>query len=671
MALPLQVIWMRLLPPRSAVPPDRPSTARKPLSLNQLGYGLVATWTVLGAIATTINLGTVQWMEHQAQTLFFRLRGTTPPPENIVILEMDQGSLDRGQDYQADPAAYPDFEPLQTYPWKRSAYARVIDRLMQAGARAVAVDVIFVDPRLDDPAGDAELSQVLERYGDRIVLASQYETFGNPTAGEMGQLVVPDAQFQTTPPYALINFLPEPDQSVAQLPETFIQKVLEPLGLAQDTRSFALATLEAAQLPAPPTTTGHIYFYGRPTTFPRIPFWHVLSPDNWAYHQRQQTFADQIVLIGPIAESFQDFVATPFSQRMPGIELHANTLATLMQNRVIQMGLPSPLGRGVAIAVAMLTIATLLLRRFKRPVPLFLGFLGMAIAWGSISYLSFTYGRTILPVAVPSTVLLLSGLSTLTTGTLANQIEQRRLRQTLERYVAAPVVQEILTHHSDDFQSLLKGRRVRAAVLFCDIRGFTSFSLATEPEQLVEQLNSYLNAMVEAILEAGGTVDKFIGDAIMAEFGSPISQGEETDAMNAIRAALGMRQALLALQDQWAAEGKPVLFNGIGINFGEAIAGDIGSIRRREYALIGDAVNIASRVEGLTRNFLTDILITESLYERVQDRVEVVPIGAHEMKGRGQNKVMLYSLVGLKDASSESYHQMHRKLHQHQGSQTK
>jgi adenylate cyclase len=109
--------------------------------------------------------------------------------------------------------------------------------------------------------------------------------------------------------------------------------------------------------------------------------------------------------------------------------------------------------------------------------------------------------------------------------------------------------------------------------------------------------------MVETILDAGGTVDKFIGDAIMAEFGSPISRGAETDAINAIRAALRMRQALLQLQAFWEQQGQVIFFNGIGINYGEAIAGDIGSYRRREYALIGDAVNVASRVEGLRATF--------------------------------------------------------------------
>ncbi|HBY81577.1 MAG TPA: adenylate/guanylate cyclase domain-containing protein, partial [Cyanobacteria bacterium UBA11148] len=222
--------------------------------------------------------------------------------------------------------------------------------------------------------------------------------------------------------------------------------------------------------------------------------------------------------------------------------------------------------------------------------------------------------------------------------------------------VAAPVVQEILKQ-PDDYQELLKGRKLKAAILFSDIRGFTTLSSQLEPEPLVEQLNIYLNAMVEVILDAGGTVDKFIGDAVMAEFGSPVSEGEKTDAMNSIRAALEMRKALHKLREQWYQEGRVPLFNGIGINYGELIAGDIGSLRRREYAVIGDAVNVASRVEGLTKTFGIDILITDSLYEIVKEEVEVIYVGEQEVRGRS-GAVRLYSLIGLKGESQDFYQQV-------------
>jgi adenylate cyclase len=281
-----------------------------------------------------------------------------------------------------------------------------------------------------------------------------------------------------------------------------------------------------------------------------------------------------------------------------------------------------------------------------------------------VGYLSLMYAGLILPTAVPVMIIALSGLSFLGTGTLSEQFERLRLRRTLERYVAAPVVREILSQ-PENFQALLQGRKLKAAVMFCDIRGFTNLSLKVPPEQLVAQLNTYLNVMVAAIVAARGTVDKFIGDAVMAEFGSPVSQGEKNDALNAVKAALTMRKALADLRTQWQQQNQPTLFNGIGINYGEVIAGNIGSVQRLEYTVIGDTVNIASRVEGLTKEFLTDILITHSVYELVQDEVEVIHLGEHPLRGR-DTKVSLYSLVGLKGEDPTLYHQVQKQLRQAQ-----
>ena len=651
---------------------ERVANRDRPLSRlywSRLGYGLMGLWALTGAIATGINLGTAQWMERQAQVLFFRLRGDVPPPDNIVILAIDPASLARGADYLSDPQRYPSLETIQAWPWQRTAYAQVIDQLMQAGARSVAVDLVLTDPSLYGADDDQRLAQVLKRYRGRVTLAANYEAFGTPEAGEQAQISLPNPSFQAPPSsYGLINFLQDPDKRVYQLPENLIQQVLRPQGLGEGIDSFAEATLRAAQLPHPAAATGEIFFYGPPTTFPRVPFWHVLDPVNWQVHVQNGSFKDKLVLIGPLANDLgNDVVPTPFSETMPGVELHANAIATLMQDRIITHSVSSRPLQGLLILLGVTGAGCLIIGWFKKPVAQLLGALGVAIAWGTISYVSFTYGNRIVPTTVPILAIALGGISSLVAGTFSTQLEQRRLRQTLDRYVAAPIVNEILTHHSNDFQQLLKGRRVKAAVMFCDIRGFTTLSLTVEPEDLLEQLNTYLNGMVEVILDQGGTVDKFIGDAIMAEFGSPLSQGAQTDAMNAIRAALEMRRALAALQEVWQQQGKPIFFNGIGINFGEAIAGDIGSARRREYALIGDAVNIASRVEGATRTFGTDILITEFLYELVKDAVDVVCVGDQALKGRGRNLVKLYSLIGLKGDDPALYRQVHEKLHALEG----
>jgi len=149
-------------------------------------------------------------------------------------------------------------------------------------------------------------------------------------------------------------------------------------------------------------------------------------------------------------------------------------------------------------------------------------------------------------------------------------------------------------------------------------------------------------------------VDKFIGDAVMAEFGSPISYGTTTDAMNAIHAALKMRSRLHELRQQWRSAGETPLFNGIGINFGEVVVGNIGSPERLEYAVMGDTVNIASRVEGLTKSLQADILITESLNAIIKDQVEVIDLGEQEIRGRDR-PLRLYSLIGLKGHDQNVY----------------
>lgn len=223
--------------------------------------------------------------------------------------------------------------------------------------------------------------------------------------------------------------------------------------------------------------------------------------------------------------------------------------------------------------------------------------------------------------------------------------------------MSAPVAQEIMNQR-DEFENLLKGRKRQVAVLFTDIRGFTTLSSEVPPEGLIPQLNAYLTEMVRVITENQGCVDKFIGDAVMAEFGSPVSLGNKQDALNAVKAALGMRQVLAELREQWKKEGRPIFFSGIGINFGDAVAGNIGSLQRMEYTVIGDTVNIASRVESLTKEFATDVIITQSVYELVAADVQTIPLGSRKIRGRG-GETSLYQVVGLNGSGRELFDKVH------------
>ena len=165
--------------------------------------------------------------------------------------------------------------------------------------------------------------------------------------------------------------------------------------------------------------------------------------------------------------------------------------------------------------------------------------------------------------------------------------------------------------------------------------------------ELVAQLNEYLTAMVDVVMKYDGTLDKFVGDAIMTVYGAPTSAGDAEDAWRAVQTAAEMRARLAELQQRWRAAGKPELRIGVGLNHGEVVVGNIGSPQRMEYTVIGDPVNVASRVEGLNKEFGTDILLTESVYELVKERVDAKLIGSVSVKGREQ-KVNVYALERLK-----------------------
>lgn len=625
-----------------------------------IGYALVGAIALLSAIATGLELSEVQNLERQTQSAFFNWHGTIAPPKDIVILAIDDLSLRQGEFY--DPKTRPFLEPFRTTTWKRVVYAQVLEKLVKAGAKVVAFDILFVTPGDHGTADDDKFQAAISKYGERAVFAASYE-FTQIGEANVMQLASPDGIFQIKPnTLGLINFQPEVTGNIHRL------GVLPPedSGLPI-VPTFAAAILNVAKISYPQPKGDGIYFFGGADTWAnaqqQIPFYYVVDPYNWNSEQLQggKFFKDKIVLIGATAASKQDIQNSAMG-RMPGIEIHANSIATLMQNKSIAELFANPIQKGIFILL-LVGISGGILCRFKHPPTQILTAFGIAIAWFGLGYVCFIYTSTILPVAIPTIAIGLNGIALLTTGSIAAQIDKILLRRTLERYVAAPIVEEII-NQPEGFRDLLEGHTLKAAVLFSDIRGFTTLSSRLPAKVLIKQLNTYLAGMVDAILEYQGTIDKFIGDAIMAEFGSPVSRGEKADAMNAINAALNMRLVLMELRKVWQTENMIPFSNGIGINYGEVTVGNIGSSRRLEYAVIGDTVNVASRVEGMTKELETDIVITESLYEIVKDEIEAVDFGEHALKGRVGN-VRLYGVIGLKGSDRRIYEQVHKDLKRH------
>jgi adenylate cyclase len=190
----------------------------------------------------------------------------------------------------------------------------------------------------------------------------------------------------------------------------------------------------------------------------------------------------------------------------------------------------------------------------------------------------------------------------------------------------------------------LGGELVPVTVLFSDIRSFTSISENMDPRELLDFLNEYFTGMVESVLLHHGVVDKFIGDAIMAVFGAPVP--EPDDPLNAVRAALSMRQRLSKINEDFRARGLPEIRTGIGLHAGQVVAGNMGHADRMEYTVIGDAVNLASRLEGMTKELNCDIIVSEDLYQKVKDHVVVEPLKMIKVKGRDR-EVMVDRLIDL------------------------
>jgi adenylate cyclase len=235
--------------------------------------------------------------------------------------------------------------------------------------------------------------------------------------------------------------------------------------------------------------------------------------------------------------------------------------------------------------------------------------------------------------------------------------ERARMRRMFERFVSKNVVKEVV-ENKESFLHQMGGVRKPVAILMTDLRGFTTLTEGADSAQLVGQLNEYFTEMVDCIFKTNGTVDKFVGDAILAVWGNIHSDGPASDATLAVRTALRMIEELEKLNKDWIGRGRPVFKMGVGINFGEVIFGAIGSEQKAEPTVIGDAVNSASRLEGLTKEYGLDLLIGESVAELVGESFHLQLVDFVRMKGK-THAIRVYAVLGEKpkalDAVTEAY----------------
>jgi adenylate cyclase len=344
-------------------------------------------------------------------------------------------------------------------------------------------------------------------------------------------------------------------------------------------------------------------------------------------------FKDKIVLVGPTTEILHDQFPTAFARGgdMPGVEVHANALETLLRGNPIRE-VPRALS-AVAAAAAALVGAILVVR--LHALRALLAAVGVWLALTATAYLGFALLDVWVRVMAPTLALVLGYGATVIEHFVREQRERRRLSQ----FFSPDVVREVVRYKDEG--SLTTGRRT-VTVLFSDIRGFTSISEKLEPEQVAEMLREYLSEMTEVVFKYGGTVDKYIGDCIMALYNVPFADSEH--ALNAVRTALEFQERTIAVSRRWEAKLGVTIRNGVGINTGEAVVGTLGSRQRLEYTAIGDTINLGSRLESITKDYKTNIIISEFTYAHVKDHFVTKELGDVTVKGKSR-PVKIYAVL--------------------------
>ena len=573
------------------------------------------------------------------------LLGPRRPPPGVVLVTVDDATLQVGDWFEQNRRIPAWARGVGSLPWPRAAYGETADRLLRAGAAAVAINVVFEGSSSRGPADDQAFATLLRRHPGRIALAAEMlESDDSRGAGSL-TLVRPE------------QFLPEMGGTGALgLTNTLSRRPGEPTLHPEAYARGVLGQHDAGSLPALSTSLlrlggrhgrqddsrSALNVYGPEGTFPRLPAWEVLDPDRWRDHPRRASLRGALVLLGPVVAQGDDGYPTPFGP-LSGLELLATATANSLQGDGLQPWPVEPWPRAL-VAIAPL-LAALALGRLRPPIAWRLGVLTVTLVgvFGA-GVLSLRQGHRWLPLLPPMTGLVLLGVVAGSDAYLREQGERRRLRRTFERYVAPGVVAEILSDPAAA-DGILRGRLLDVTVLMSDIKGFTTLtaqrSEAGQSELHVRQLNEYLGAMVEVVVAHGGTIDKFIGDAVMAVFGSPVSRGPAAEARAAVACALAMRKALADCNADWRARGIATLDSGVGLASGQVMVGQIGSPRRMEFTVIGDTVNLAARLEAVTRRVEPDVVFDARTAELVADDpdVRVADLGPQEVKGIGPVEV--------------------------------
>jgi adenylate cyclase len=518
-------------------------------------------------------------------------------------------------------------------------------------ARRVVLPYFFIFPPSAPSEGsplDDESRRLLNR--SRLVAFSSAEAAGALEPRRANGVLLPLARLQAVAAGAgHANVLPDADGALRRFelaiqlddglyPSLMLETARQALGVSRTRVRLTTEQelhLDTRVVPTDENGTMHLSYYGRAGTFP------TLSAADVLLGAAPPAVRDHVVLVGFTAHGLMDVRSTPFDSVMPGVEIHATALGNLLEGRGLRR-LAALVVVEAAAVVALALVVPFVLPRLG-PIGGTVLALAVALGLGAAAHGAFRAGTlvTLLPLL---SALLVAHVGGVTYQVLTEERERRWIKHAFAQYVPPALVDRI---GKDPEALAFGGSRRTLTVMFTDIRGFTTFSERNPPEVVVATMQEYLTAMVDIIFRHRGTLDKFIGDAIMAFFGAPFDNPDH--AAQACRAAVEMSEALERLNERWREEGREPLTHGIGIATGEVVVGNFGASQRFSYTVIGDHVNLAARLESLNKDYPTrrHVIISDATYAQARDEVVARPIGTVNVKGKLQ-AVEIYELVDVK-----------------------
>jgi len=585
------------------------------------------------------------------------------PIEEITIIDVDARSVNKlGKFYQ----------------WPRSYWKLALDYLQKSGVKWIAFDFIF-DKNLRNPEDDEVFIDAIQKAGN--VFGALYFTMADsaqflyPMASEPPGFATDRFRVEVSTAFqyeliqydriepdftellnafrgvGFVNLIPDPDGVIRKVPlllrfnEHAYPSFALALALAElnvqkldydEQKSQILLVREnesTVRIPVDNWGRMLIYYHGPYQTFRYISFYDVLMGFVPAEY-----FKDKIVIFGSSLPGLFDLRSTPIQPAFPGVEINANALYQLIkQHFYYELS-----DWQIFLILLGIGILTGLLLSFFRPIGSILITLLMSFLTLIASFYVFSEYKYWLPLIAPLLVILLTFTIHYIYRYLVEEKDKRLIKRMFSHYVSPDLVEQLVKQPEN---LKLGGEKRECTVLFSDLAGFTTLAERLEPENLVKLLNAYATEMTDIIFENDGTLDKYEGDAIMAIFGAPLDIGNH--AVKACKTALQMQRHLEKLRSEWKKKGLPELYQRIGLNTGGMIVGNMGSSRRFDYTVVGDAVNLASRLEGANKLYDTQILIGEGSFLKAREQIVARLLDLVRVKGKKQ-PVKIYELIAMK-----------------------